>query len=526
MRRRIAFWLGIALLSLGCGCSQEILHPKDYKHWVDDLNASDPEDVNGGISNAQTWDWMQKNISFFACPDPNVEQIYYYRWWAYRKHIEKTPQGYVITEFLRPVKHATQYNAISCALGLHIAEGRWLHDPEYINDYVNFWLRSGDNGGLQKAYHHYSGWTADALYSRWLVIQDTSWLTEQLDALIADYKLWEYDRLSDNQLFWQHDVEDGMEESISGGRKVKNQRPTLNSYMYANARAIAAIAALAGRPDIQRLYQQKADALRVLVQSRLWNSDQQFFEVVKPDGTSSNVREELGYTPWYFNLPREGHGYEIAWKQLMDSQGFYAPFGPTTAEQRNPGFKISDKGHDCQWCGPTWPFSTSVTLVALANVLNNYAQAEVTRQDYWDTFMIYTHSQHRTTDAGAVIPWVDEDQNPFTGEWWTRTLKIQRKTFYGRGDHYNHSTYADVVITGVVGLRPRADSMIEVNPLVPEGTWDWFALDRVLYHGHNLAIVWDKNGEHFHRGIGLRVYCDGKLVGQSDILARIVCPMK
>ena len=50
-------------------------------------------------------------------------------------------------------------------------------------------------------------------------------------------------------LFWQYDVADGMEESISGSRTAKNIRPTINSYMAANARAIAQIAGLAGRRD-------------------------------------------------------------------------------------------------------------------------------------------------------------------------------------------------------------------------------------------------------------------------------------
>jgi len=39
------------------------------------------------------------------------------------------------------------------------------------------------------------------------------------------------------------------------------------------------------------------------------------------------------------------------------------------------------------------------------------------------------------------------------------------------GDHYNHSTYCDLIITGLVGLRPRADDIVEVNPLLPESTW-------------------------------------------------------
>src|SRR5665811_1877094 len=145
-----------------------LLRAEDFRHYVDALNRSDPEDVNGGISNAEAWAWMTRNVPYLACPDSGLELTYYYRWWAYRKHIEKTGAGYVITEFLRSVKHSTDYNAISCALGLHIAEGRWLHDARYLDGYVDFWLHSGEGGGLQEHFHQFSGWLADALYDRWL----------------------------------------------------------------------------------------------------------------------------------------------------------------------------------------------------------------------------------------------------------------------------------------------------------------------------------------------------------------------
>ena len=41
-----------------------------------------------------------------------------------------------------------------------------------------------------------------------------------------------------NGLFWQYDVRDAMEETISGGRKEKNPRPSINGYMYGNAMAL------------------------------------------------------------------------------------------------------------------------------------------------------------------------------------------------------------------------------------------------------------------------------------------------
>lgn len=138
------------------------------------------------------------------------------------------------------------------------------------------------------------------------------------------------------------------------------------------------------------------------------------------------MRENIGFTPWYFDLPDDRAGFEVAWKQLMDPQGFYAPFGPTTAERRSPGFQIPYTGDDCQWNGPSWPFATTITLRALANVLNGYHQNGVGREDYFETFLIYTRSQHLKLDDGRTVPWIDEDLNPLTGEWLARAMKIRK----------------------------------------------------------------------------------------------------
>jgi len=89
------------------------------------------------------------------------------------------------------------------------------------------------------------------------------------------------------------------------------------------------------------------------------------------------------------------------------------------------------------------------------------------------------------------------------------------------GGDYNHSTYCDLVITGLAGLRPRADDTVEVNPLVPDGRWDWFCLDNVLYHGRILTILWDKTGDKYGKGKGLRVFSDGREIARSKALGRV-----
>ena len=236
--------------------------PADYAHYVENFNKMEPETAINLIPNDQAWQWMTGNVPLLDCPAKQLEETYYFRWWTYRKHIKQTPDGRVLTEFLNKVNWGSAHNTIACALGHHIAEGRWLRDSKLLDEYVRFWFRSGENGGPAKHFHNFSGWVAAALYDRYLVTGDRAIVTDLLDDLVADYNLWVTERGTPDGMFWQYDVRDGMEESISGGRRVKNSRPTINSYMAANARAISNIASLAGRGETSNEFAAKADALR------------------------------------------------------------------------------------------------------------------------------------------------------------------------------------------------------------------------------------------------------------------------
>jgi hypothetical protein len=434
--------------------------------------------------------------------------------------VKKTPDGFVITEFLPKVSWSGKHNTISCPAGHQFYEGRWLHNPKYLDDYAVFWLRKGGDP------RRYSFWIADAYYARHLVTPNQELLVDLLDDLIRNYRAWEKSKRGPEGLFHQVDDRDGMEVAIGGS----GYRPTINSYMYGDAMAISKIATLAGRNDVAGAFRGKAEAIKKLVLTRLWDHDVKFFKVLRrKKKTLEPVREQLGFTPWYFNLPDSGKGYEEAWKQLMDPKGFYAPYGPTTAEQRHPRFRISYKGHECQWNGPSWPLSTSVTLTGLANVLNNYQQDAITKKDYFETLKIYTTCHRRKREDGKVVPWIDENLNPFNGDWISRTrLKTWRNGTWDkgkggkeRGKDYNHSSYNDLIITGLVGLRPRADDIVEVNPLLPEHTWDYFCLDNVLYHGRILTIMWDRTGRKYGRGAGLTVLVNGKKLVQAKTLSKV-----
>lgn len=494
------------------------LKPAAFAHHIEHFNTMEPETIVNHVPNSNSWAWLQKNIPLFECPDRDVEEIYYFRWWSFRKHIKQTPKGFVITEFLTPVSHAGDFNTISCATSLHVAEGRWLRDDRYLNDYTKFWLR-GDKGKPQPHFHKFSSWFAAAAWDRYLVNADKKFLVQLLPDLVADYRAWEAERQLPNGLFWQYDVRDGMEESISGSRTMKNIRPTINSYMFANAQAIANLAQLAGKPKLTAEFTAKANELKRLTQEHLWDTNANFFKILiaaNPSVTSvpyvpSDAREAIGYIPWMFNLPDPQSAHAAAFAQLTDPQGFSAPFGLTTAERRHPEFRNRGVG-TCEWDGAVWPFATSQTLYAFADYLRTRTDpartSHLTPRTYFDAFLIYTHSQRSNG-----LPFIGEYQDEVTGDW------INGKN--DRSRYYNHSTYADLLITGVIGLHPRPDDIVEISPLLPSDTWDWFCLDGVKYHGHMLTVIWDQDGSRYGRGAGLHVLANGQPIASSERLERI-----
>lgn len=495
---------GVTTASADADAQAAVLRFDDYRHYADYFNAMEDENIVTDIPNAAAAGWMSRNIPLFDCPQHNFEEMFYYRWWTLRKHIRRTPVGYAMTEFLVDRSYADKYNLIACAIGHHVMETRWLRDTVYLHQILNTWYHGNDGQPMDRM-KRFSSWNPAAVYEAYKVTGDRQLVIGLLPSLEAEYARWQGSNRLDNGLYWQGDVQDGMEESISGGRKKQYARPTINSYMYGNAMALAAMNDLTGDGSKAETYRGEAAQMKDLIQSMLWNDGQQFFETLRGD-TSSAVREAVGYIPWYFNMPDAGR-YDAAWRQITDERGFSAPFGLTTAERRHPDFRTHGTGR-CEWDGAIWPFATSQTLTAMANYLNDYPSPVITDSVFFRQMELYVESQYR-----RGRPYIGEYLDETTGAW----LMGDRE----RSRYYNHSTFNDLVITGIAGLRPQADGSIVVNPLIPQDKWPYFCLDNVSYHGHTLTIVWDKTGQRYHLGKGLSVMVDGKTVARRDDLGRL-----
>ena len=515
MRRKIVI-LSLTILLSGAWTAAvaqpngpAVLKTEDYKGLVESFNRMEDENIVQAIPNSESWAWMERNIPLFDCPQDNFREIYYYRWWSLRKHIVDTPQGYAVTEFLIKRSYADKYNMIACAIGHHTYEMRWLHNQDYLKQYLTLWY-TGLDGGPMKNLNKFSSWTSDAVYNAWQVMGDTDFMQFMYPMLVSDYHVWERDKRTEDGLFWQRDVSDGMEESASGSRShtEHNRRPTINSYMYGNAKALSAMATMFGDKPNQELFVRKADTLRRKIQELLWNAEHEFFETRRPDGASAAVREAIGYIPWYFNLPANDRKYDAAWLQITDNGGFNAPYGLTTCERRSPLFRTRGCC-SCEWDGAVWPFASAQTLTAMANFMNNYpGQTTAADSAYFMHMEKYVESQYH-----RGRPYIGEYLDEVTGYW----LKGDQE----RSRYYNHSTFNDLMITGLMGLRPHPDNVLEVNPLIPQGKWDWFCLDNILYKGRIVTILWDKTGEKYGKGQGLTLLVDGRKAANSPEITRL-----
>ena len=448
--------------------------------------------------------WYDQNIPFVDIPDAQIQNVYYYRWFTWREHFNylNTTDGYTSSEFLSNVFFAQFGGAIDSAAGHVIHDGRWVRDQSYLNDYENYWM----NGpGVGRTF-----WAASSYYDRYLVNGDAAALKSYQQGLTDEYNRWSDHYDATLGLYWTIPWEDAMEydsasyqtsDHFGGGAGF---RSSINAYQYADAMAIGKIATMNGDTATATDFTNRAKSLQANMQAKLWDTNRNFFyhqqKDNNPSGALLNDREIYGFFPWYFNMPQASDN--VAWTQLTDPNGFAANYGPTSTERRSSLFMYEALNGCCRWNGPSWPYATSFVLGGLANVLDDYpAQSYVDRTTYYNQLRTFALTQYKNG-----VPYVAEGHDPDNNTWIydNPTASVD----------YNHSSYTDLVINGLLGLRPQADNTLQIKPLVPT-SWDHFALENVPYHGHNITVLYDATGSHYGQGTGLKVYVDGAQVASQ-----------
>jgi F5/8 type C domain/Carbohydrate binding module (family 35) len=500
----------------------------------------DPSPINiDRVANAQYGNdaaWYEQNIPFIDLPGDSsgkaIESAYYYRWNDLKQHLQPATQGTVISEFKPHVSWANDDNSIDAASGFQAGEAMWLKDQSYVDDDFAFYL--GGNGNSEQ----YSNWLANTMWQDYELTGNPSVALAHLPALEKEITAWTNSNYNaSHSLYVINDASDASEHSVVADDEdqfgVTAFRPTINSYLYSDMEVASEIAGLGGQSKVAQQYSTKAAALKTQLLTSLWNPKTDMFQD-RYDGAYSgdnilgqqmNVKdfqfdtapELAGYAPFMFNIP--GSSYDVAFEHLLNSTEFAGTYGLRTIYKTNPYYDpqgLSAPGQN-NWDGPSWPYATSEVLIGLANVLNqgipknSQGSAIISTSDY--DALLTQYARQQTTDtapnkAGQPAAGVQEQMDPDTGVW---TVGVP-----DRSEDYLHSAYDDLVLNGLLGIRPSTGDTLTIHPLVPS-SWSHFAIQNLSYHGHDLTVIYDKTGSYYHDGSGLRVWVDGTLVGSGNL---------
>lgn len=481
--------------------------------------------------------WFLDNVPYFDASDPGFKKMWYYRWWVVRFNLTQadTPdlKGYRFYEGKLGFD-----NEISFAVPVQLKELSYLRDPEFglqqaENSYRN--LSSGavvDPPGSPYWGETYSHWIASAVaeFNRVHPIP-LERLNALLPAMAGDVRAWltQFDRDGDalpersKPRVTGYDLDILSYWYFSGTRlDVTADPPSLErvdfaSFVYANARAVAELARIAHNTALASEFDALANRIRAATLQQLWDDDTHFFYPQRaPDHTRVPIRELHGFFPFTTLLAPDEPRYLKALEKFIDPEEFWARFPPVITSQyyyRRWNWEMDGLSRNIA------PHPISMGARTLLQVLKHYHQNIIAPNHFMDLMGRYTALMYP-----GVNPY-DALWRPNAHEYYSKWEPHQVSTHPKPSDisHDFHSMYCALVVEGVVGLTPRNDAKIELQPAALQ--WDHFVLDRLRYHDKDLTIVWDQPGAQVqYRGYpeGFSLYIDGQHAFTRDHLSHVI----
>ncbi len=470
--------------------------------------------------------WFADNVPYFDASDPAFKRMWYYRWWVVRFNMLQadTPdlKGYRFYEGKLGFD-----NAIVFALPLQVMELAYLRDPSFgLQQITNAYANVADNGALidpsgspywDETYSHWA--TAAVLEFNRVHPIPPDTLRTLLPAMARDVRAWmsTYDQDIDSlperaaprvtgydldilSYWFFNDTQLNIET-----RPPSLERVDFASFVYANARGLAQLARDAGNVPLQTEFDDVATRIRAAVLAKLWDDDTQFFYPQQAsDHTRIPIRELHGFFPFTMQLAPDEPRYVAALKKFVDPEEFWSRFPPV----------ITSLYHYKRW---KWgmdglsrniaPHPISMGALTLLETLKHYHQDAVTPAHFMELM-----SRYNSLVYPGVNPY-DPLWRPNVHEYYSKWEPNQTSP-HPKGSeisHDFHSMYCSLIVEGVVGLTPRDDDKIELQPLALQ--WKYFLLDHLRYRNHDVSIVWDQpDGQVRYDGYpeGFSLYIDGK----------------
>lgn len=465
--------------------------------------------------------WWAENIPYIDIPDPYLKKLVYYRWWIARYNA-------LDAELERDYRYPTSFegslgydNAISNSIDLQVQETKWLRDPLLA---YSSWISLGatsaggafiDNPGGQYWHRVFNQYTTAA----GLDALNVHGADEYLLRLVAGYGRDDVNGLLATQTSGGVDLIEYSTPTPTGldgdaisffyygdGRALRRVE---TAYVWWNAVSSAALWGAVGEKQAAEALGSSAASMREAILGRLWSTEAGAF--LHQDVQTGNLipwKSVQNYLPYSAGLVPDAPEYLAAFKYWTEP-GHFLLFPPYSSDQTDLAACIAAGN------APTDNFaeySTTLDLNFLSRTLRTYRQSGLGPQDY--KRLLYWGGWLEFWGGSADWP----DANEYLHSWNASTDQID---FRSAINHDFLGNYNWAIIEDIGGLRPRADDVIELDPI--DIGWEHFVLDQVPYHGHDLTIAWVKPGSASIGELppGYSLYVDGDLAFTVDALAPV-----
>ncbi|MEO8601561.1 MAG: hypothetical protein ABI629_03185 [bacterium] len=482
--------------------------------------------------------WFAERVPYFDAPDPDFKKMWYYRWWVVRFSMVEmaTPdlKGFAFYEGKLGFD-----NPIGFAVPLQIKELTYSRDPVLALDQLeNSYRNRAPNGAVvdppgspywNETYSHWIAAAAAELHRVQPIPPDT--LRRLLPWMAGDVRAWmtAYDTDGDGLPEREQPRVTGYDLDIlsywyfSGTRLDQEvappalERVDFASFVYANAIGVAELADAAGDTTLAEEFRGRAKRIRDATLAHLWDDQTHFFYPQRAsDDARAPIRELHGFFPFTTLLAPNEPRYTSALAALVDPEDFWARYPPV----------ITSLQHYKTWTWDMDGLSRNIAPHPISMGARTALQAIKHYSNHPITPALFMEMMHRYNDL--IYPRVhpqDPTWRPNAHEYYSKWEPYAQSPRPKPSDisHDFHSMYISLVVEGVVGLTPRIDERIELEPMALE--WDYFALDGLRYRGHDLTIIWDRpDGDVRYRGYpeGFSLYIDGQLAFTRPDLAHVV----
>jgi len=486
--------------------------------------------------------WYDDNCPRFECSDEWVTRMWWYRWFVVRHNFVDPRMGHIQHPFFYEGKHDGYARGITFSAPLAINEIRWLRDPRYchgmIRNYVNtqpqhglyrdLWvdqirdLSPGREGNPDPGYEEF---IPAAMWGALLVHPHGQLLEEAAASMVLNVEgLRKVRDRNGNLLLNPGGHHMGQEHAPSFTHfhdyadwyaYTELERPDYSAFFYASLCATAAAHARLGRDQEAEWFTNLAARCAEAICEKLWDPQNgYFYSIREKDGEFAPCREANGLFPFAFMAVPDDPEYHRALQCMLDEDELLTSWPFATASRKCPAFsphpaywgEEKRPGH-CLWNGPTWPYTNSILVEAMGNLIRHHSQELVSAEVLCAFTGKFARMMHENGEPGA--PLVRECYDGETGEGW------------GCPDYF-HSSFNDLVVRFTCGLIPADDLDVVVDPLCVG--WSHFRLEGLRYRGHDISIIYEsRRGKNAYDDVerGLTVIVDGEVASHVPKLEAV-----